>query len=1015
MKASMVILAAVLIVLGLNVAAALGQTASPAPGAPPAAAATTGPAAGAQPASVLLEKGIYSEETVGDLDAAMKIYRQIVDDAAANRPYVAQATYRLGMCYLKKGDKAKAAEEFNLLVNSYAEQKEVVGKAKAELAKLTPADKVILTYTAATSEDKRSLGGSGHAVAFDRPADARHVAAIRFFGSRYGTPAPPNEDFHVYLLDQDKKVIADFKHPYSMVERGAMRWYTLQTPATEVPEHFYVAMSFNPHQTKGVYLGLDKSVQQSHSFIGLPEQGFQPVPDRYDWMIQVSLSRNVVRWPMAVETVLPVIDRQRKAELLDLDTGQRMRTETFGEDDRQTHQWIRENHLDLVAITEKGVFGLFALDTAVLPVSTRMWDSLTPPELIGNKQLAQMEPGKITPMVPTDTKEQPTTYLFRTREGGTGILQLLGPTEDSKGVKIRYKLLQETKAGAQPIVLRTNPPAFANDVDPNLDKITVTFDRPMMGDRWSFTGGGETFPQRVGEISYDAARTTCTMPVKLQPGKVYWVGVNSPSHKNFKSIDGTPAARYVILFATKSADGKPTPLPDDQVGQAKEINVAARQPGEPQPAENASGTGKAPGEVYIMGDVERPGVYSVVNRKPTLLQMLAAAGYRPENKDKTAIVIRKSADGREERQTLDINAVIAGKAGDILLQPDDLVLVRPRLSAEQQERLHQLKATEMSLAAETENLLRKFGANHRSVLAAQERLKATRAQIAELEGAATQPATQPSDADNREAENLASEAWKLWQERKLAEAEGKFQQAVKKDPTNSNAWNGLGWAQLNQGKPANAKEAFEKAVAIEPKQAAALNGLGWIAKGQGKTDEAIAYWKKAVEAVPTATAALGGLAQTYAELGQYDKAVEAYQQWLKSEPENQDAKAGLKKAQDAAEAVKVAVPAAAAWLKLVDDAQYGESWGAAAEFFRKAVAKDKWEQQLQAARRPLGKVQSRKLLSAVFTTSLPGAPDGQYVVLQFETVFENKKQAVEAVTPTKGKDGQWQVSGYYIK
>ena len=58
---------------------------------------------------------------------------------------------------------------------------------------------------------------------------------------------------------------------------------------------------------------------------------------------------------------------------------------------------------------------------------------------------------------------------------------------------------------------------------------------------------------------------------------------------------------------------------------------------------------------------------------------------------------------------------------------------------------------------------------------------------------------------------------------------------------------------------------------------------------------------------------------------------------------------------------------------------------------------------------------SRKLNSAKYTKSVPGAPDGEYVILQFSTSFANKKEAVETVTPMLDKDGKWKVSGYYIK
>jgi len=157
-------------------------------------------------------------------------------------------------------------------------------------------------------------------------------------------------------------------------------------------------------------------------------------------------------------------------------------------------------------------------------------------------------------------------------------------------------------------------------------------------------------------------------------------------------------------------------------------------------------------------------------------------------------------------------------------------------------------------------------------------------------------ASKVSDKDKMASENLASEGWALWRQRKLTEAEKAFEKAVSKDPKNANAWNGLGWAQQNQGKPLNAKASFEKCLQIQPKHAAALNGLGWIAKEQGDTDKAIGYWEKAIKAAPAATAALNGLATTYMELKQFDKAVKYYRMWLKVEPDNPDAKTGLEKA-----------------------------------------------------------------------------------------------------------------------
>lgn len=112
---------------------------------------------------------------------------------------------------------------------------------------------------------------------------------------------------------------------------------------------------------------------------------------------------------------------------------------------------------------------------------------------------------------------------------------------------------------------------------------------------------------------------------------------------------------------------------------------------------------------------------------------------------------------------------------------------------------------------------------------------------------------------------------------------------------------------------------------------------------------------------------------------------------------------------------KDAVREAEQWLTLVDDGKYGESWKEAAGYFRNSVPQGQWEQSLQGVRKPLGKMISRKMLSASYNTSLPGAPDGEYVVIQFETSFANKKSSIETVTPMLDKDGKWRVSGYYIK
>jgi hypothetical protein len=96
----------------------------------------------AQTISDLLQKAIYAEETAGDLDAAIKLYRQVLATSTETRALAAQAQYRLGTCLLRKGDQAGAKQAFEALIKDYPEQKELVAKAREAMPpdlKLLPA------------------------------------------------------------------------------------------------------------------------------------------------------------------------------------------------------------------------------------------------------------------------------------------------------------------------------------------------------------------------------------------------------------------------------------------------------------------------------------------------------------------------------------------------------------------------------------------------------------------------------------------------------------------------------------------------------------------------------------------------------------------------------------------------------------------------------------------------------------------------------------------------------------
>ena len=102
------------------------------------------------------------------------------------------------------------------------------------------------------------------------------------------------------------------------------------------------------------------------------------------------------------------------------------------------------------------------------------------------------------------------------------------------------------------------------------------------------------------------------------------------------------------------------------------------------------------------------------------------------------------------------------------------------------------------------------------------------------------------------AQELATEGARLLVQEKFTQAEEVFRRAIEKDPTNTDAWSGLGWAQSRGGKPAGAMASFERCLAIDSEY----------------------------------TDALKGLATTYMEMELYAKAFETYKRWLQVEPGN---------------------------------------------------------------------------------------------------------------------------------
>lgn len=108
------------------------------------------------------------------------------------------------------------------------------------------------------------------------------------------------------------------------------------------------------------------------------------------------------------------------------------------------------------------------------------------------------------------------------------------------------------------------------------------------------------------------------------------------------------------------------------------------------------------------------------------------------------------------------------------------------------------------------------------------------------------------------------------------------------------------------------------------------------------------------------------------------------------------------------------IAAAKSWVQLVDNSRWDDSWTAAGTLFKSQMPQARWASTIAPIRAPLGTVSSRVVKAVTPAKSLPGAPDGDYEVVQFQTSFTNKAAATETVVLSREATG-WKVDGYFIR
>lgn len=116
-----------------------------------------------------------------------------------------------------------------------------------------------------------------------------------------------------------------------------------------------------------------------------------------------------------------------------------------------------------------------------------------------------------------------------------------------------------------------------------------------------------------------------------------------------------------------------------------------------------------------------------------------------------------------------------------------------------------------------------------------------------------------------------------------------------------------------------------------------------------------------------------------------------------------------------AEQEQAAISAAEAWLAFMDGGEYASTYTEASALFKNAMTQEDWVARVQPLRESMGVIKERTLAGKQYATELPGAPAGEYVVLQFTTKFQEGVDRVEVVSTMRDEDGAFRVAGYFVQ
>jgi hypothetical protein len=104
-----------------------------------------------------------------------------------------------------------------------------------------------------------------------------------------------------------------------------------------------------------------------------------------------------------------------------------------------------------------------------------------------------------------------------------------------------------------------------------------------------------------------------------------------------------------------------------------------------------------------------------------------------------------------------------------------------------------------------------------------------------------------------------------------------------------------------------------------------------------------------------------------------------------------------------------------AWLSKLDNGWFQQCYDETSQKLKDGLDKNQWLNNMITYRKPLGTADKRQEINMIYEPEIANVGKGDFVIIQYAAIYQQKLAVIEAVTLIKEEDGSWKVSGYWIK